>query len=287
MTMTTLILQVVTNGFVVGLIYALTAAGFSLIYGHAKILFFTIGEIHMLGAMMVYYLAVVVHIPYVAALAIVVLVLGLLGVLLERFLFRTLRGNDLVVAFSFLALALLIAGVALEVFGERSKAVPTLFTGQIKLLGAIIALDKLFIGVLALVILIGFHFFFRWTKTGRGIRAVSQDAEAAFLMGIDVNRTNALTFFLALGVAGAGGGLVAPLYYVDVFMGNSVLMTTFIVVVLGGLGSFPGAIVGGLFIGMLESFGYTFLGGITTLLCFVAVIILLIFRPEGFLGQKT
>jgi len=282
----TLIAQVILNGLVSGLIYALTAAGFSLIYGHANILFFAIGDAYMLGAVTFYTLIAKAGLPYYAALILVVLGLGLFGVLLERVLFRHLHGNDLTFAFASLALGMLIVGVALEVFGEQGKGLPSPFPGKIKLLGVMLTWDKLAIVGEALAILIGLHLFFSRAKIGRAIRAVSQDGEGAKLMGIDVNRTKALTFFLALAVAGGAGALVTPLYYADVFMGFPVLMTTLIVVVLGGLGSFSGAIVGGIFIGLLESFGYTFLGGITTVILFLAVIGLLIFRPHGLLGHE-
>jgi branched-chain amino acid transport system permease protein len=146
--------------------------------------------------------------------------------------------------------------------------------------------DKLVIVLVAVVILIGLHLLFQRTKIGRAVRAVSQDAEAARLMGVNINLNKSLTFFLSMVVTGLGGALVTPLFYADVFMGAPVLMTTLIVVVLGGLGSFPGAILGGLFIGLLESFGYTFVGGITTLILFLAVIGFLIFKPQGLLGHE-
>jgi branched-chain amino acid transport system permease protein len=280
-----LIAQSILNGLVAGLIYALTAAGFSLLYGHANILFFAIGDAYMLGAITFYTLIAEVGLSYFSALILVVAALGMLGVLLERFLFRHLHGNDLTFAFASLALGMLIVGVALEVFGEQGKGLPSPFPGRIRFLGVMLTWDKLVIVSVALAIVIGLHLFFGLAKIGRAIRAVSQDVEGAKLMGIDVDRTRALTFFLALAVAGGAGALVTPLYYADVFMGVPVLMTTLIVVVLGGLGSFPGAIVGGIFIGLLESFGYTFLGGITTVILFLAVIGLLIFRPQGLLGH--
>jgi branched-chain amino acid transport system permease protein len=281
-----LLAQVILNGLVSGLIYALTAAGFSLIYGNANILFFTIGEVYMLGAIFFYFLVVQAGIGYFSALILVLFAMGSLGVILERTLFRYLKGNDLTFAFATLALGMLIAGIALETFGERGKGVTSPFSGKITFWGLMITWDKVVVVFTAIVILIGLHFFFARSKVGRAIRAVSQDTEAARLMGIDINKTNALTFFLGLSLAGSAGALVTPLYYADVFMGAPVLMVTLIVVVLGGLGSFPGAIMGGVFIGLLESFGYTFLGGVTTLISFLAVIALLIFRPQGLLGRK-
>lgn len=273
------------SGLTTGLIYALTASGFSLIYGQANILFFTLGEIYMLGAISGYFFIVITKAPYFLALGSVVLGLGFFGIIVERFLFRPLKGNVLTFVFASIALGMLIAGVSLEIFGQTTRSISTPFPGSMSVLGVIIPRDKLAIVIISLVIIFALHFFFKRTKAGRAIRAVSQDIDAARLVGIDVNRTNALIFFFALATAGSAGMLVAPLYYVDVFMGAPILTTTLIVVVLGGLGSFPGAIAGGLFIGLLESFGYAFFGGITSLLSFIVVIIVLIFRPQGLYGR--
>jgi branched-chain amino acid transport system permease protein len=284
--MFTLITQVLLNGVISGLIAALTAAGFSLIYGNANILFFAIGDIYMLGAIFFYFFVANLGLPYFGALIAVLVILGLVGVAVEWGLYRHLRGNELTFAFASLALGMLIAGVALEYFGEQGRGLPNPFRGALRCFGVAVTLDKIAVVMVTMVILMGFHLFFRFTKTGWAIRAVTQDLEAAKLMGVDTNRLKSLIFFLAFAVAGMAGALVAPLYYVDVFMGAQVLMTTLTVVVLGGLGSFPGAIMGGILIGLLESFGYTFLGGITTVITFIAVIGLLIFRPQGLLGSK-
>ena len=281
-----LLIQVLTNGLVNGLIYALTAAGFSLIYGHAGVLFFALGEIYMLGAICCYLYMIGLGLPYFIALGLAVLTLGLFGVLLERFLFRYLEGkDDLVFALASLALGMLIVGIALETFGERGKAIEAPFSGIINMGGIILTVDKLVIMIISVAIILGLHSFFKYSRWGRAIRAVSQDSDAAQLVGVHLNKAKGLTFFLALGAAAAAGGLIAPLFYVDVFMGGPVLMTTLIVVVLGGLGSFPGAIFGGLFMGLIESFGYTFLGSITTIVSFVVVIVVLIIKPAGLFGR--
>jgi branched-chain amino acid transport system permease protein len=282
-----LVFQALTNGLVNGMVYALTAAGFSLIYGHANILFFALGEIYMLGAVLTYVFISNFGIPYFAALGISILILGFFGVFLERFFFRYLEGKDgLVFALASLALAMLISGIALETFGERGKAISAPVKGIINMSGVILPSSKLLIVIISLALLLGLHFFFKLTRSGRAIRAVSQEADAAQLVGVSLNYVKGVTFFLALAIAAGGGGLIAPLYYVDVFMGAPILMTTLIVVVLGGLGSFPGAIAGGLFIGIIESFGYTFLGGITTMVSFFIVIFILIIKPEGLFGHE-
>jgi branched-chain amino acid transport system permease protein len=282
-----LVLQVILNGIIQGLVYALCAAGFSLIYGQANILFFTLGEIYMLGAVLTWVFTSLFGLPFFVSIALSFIMVGLFGIVLERYLFRLLIGkvSPLIVAFASYVLGMLIVGFTMETFGERAQAIPHPFRGKLDIFGVILTVDKLAVVLMAVAIVLGLQLFFKFAKAGQAIRAVAQDEDAAQLVGVNINRSKALTFFLALGVAAVAGGLVTPLSYVESNIGMPVLMTTLIVVVLGGLGSFSGAIVGGLFIGLLESFGYTFLGGISTILSFLVVIVVLIFRPQGLLGR--
>ena len=276
-----MLLQVFVNGLLGGLVYALLAAGFSLIFGAARVLFFAHGEIYMLGAVAVYLLVSQSGLPYPVALILGCLSVGLFGVIIERGLFRRFRGHGLPFAILTLALAMILSSSVLLAFGERPKGVPTPFPGQIELFGASLTLDRLAIIFDSVAIIIALHFFLQRTRAGRAIRAVSQDEEAAASLGIDINHANRLTFFIALAVGAAAGGLIAPLYSVDAFMGTPVLMVTLMVVVLGGLGSFPGAIIGGLILGITQSLLYTFVGGQTVILMFVIVMLVIIFRPQG------
>jgi branched-chain amino acid transport system permease protein len=280
-----LLLPVLLNGVVSGLIYALLAAGFNLLFGAAGILFFAHGEIYMLGAIVAYWLTMGAGIPYPLVLILVLLGAGLFGAIIERSLFRPLRGRDFATFISSLALATIISNSALLTFGERPKAIVSPFTGRIVLFGAVLTIDRAVLIVVSMAVITALYLFLQRTRAGRAIRAVSQDAGAAALMGISINHTNMQTFFVALATCAAGGVLIAPLYAVDAFMGTPVLMVTLIVVVLGGLGSFPGAIIGGLLLGLINSFGYTFIGGVTSLFSFVVVIIVIIFRPRGLYGR--
>jgi len=280
-----LIIPCLLNGLVSGLIYALLAAGFNLIFGAARIVFFAHGEIYMLGAIGAYWLIMGTGIPYPLVLILVPLGVGLFGVVVERIIFRPLRGHDFPIFVSSLALAMIISNSALLTFGERPKAIVSPFTGKIVLFGAVLTMDRLILIFVSVAVITALYLFLHRTRAGRAIRAVSQDAESAALVGISMNRTNMQTFFIALAICAAGGVLIAPLYVVDAFMGTPVLLVTLIVVVLGGLGSFPGAIIGGLLLGLIQSFGYTFIGGVTSLISFAVVIIVIIFRPRGLYGR--
>jgi len=273
------------NGVVAGSIYAVVAVGFSLIFGVAKVMFFTHGEIYMLGAVAGFFFLQKLGVPYPLAIIIVMIGIGLLGLLVERFL-RPLRGQDLAILLVTIALGMFIANSAMHIFGHTPIAVPTQVSGTISIFGTTISLERVVIVLAAAAIVLALHFFIQRAKAGQAIRAVAQDREAAQLQGIDINRSAAIVFFIACGTTGAAGVLIAPLYYVDVFLGTSALMRTFIVVIIGGLGSFPGAIAGGLFLGFIESFGYALVGGLSHLISFAVVIVLLIVRPQGLLGRE-
>lgn len=208
--MSVLIFQVITNAIVNGLVWALTATGFSLIYGSANILFFALGEVYMLGAVLTFIFTVQAGIPYFLAVLLVMIIIGIFGVFLERYVFRNLVGNDLVFSLVSIAIGMVIVGVALEAFGEKGKAIGTPFPGKIDLLGVILTYDKLMIVLISTAVILLLHAFFRLTKSGRAIRAASQDSDVAQLVGVNINRVKGLAFFLALAVA-AGAGTHRPL----------------------------------------------------------------------------
>ena len=268
-----------------GLIYALVASGFSLIFGIARVFFLAHSEIYMLGAVGGVYLIQEVGIPYFLALLIVMFFSGAFGLLVERFL-RPLHGEELPTLITSIALGILISHSALFIFGRESKGVIFPFQGAINLFGASLTIEKLAVSCISVAILVGLHFFCQRTKVGQSIRAVSQDKEAAMLQGIDPNYSQALTFAIAFVAAGAAGILVAPIFFVDVFLGEASLGTMLFVVILGGLGSFPGAIAGGLTLGFINSFGSYFIGHFAELLGFVAVIVILSVMPRGLMGRE-
>ncbi len=278
--------QTFINGLELGLIYALMAIGFSLIYGTAKIIFCTHGEIYMIGGMAAYFLVSQEGLPYFPALIFIMLSLGIFGLVIDRVLFRRLYGNDLSIFMASIGLAIVLSSVFLLIFGGQSRGIGSPFHGAIKVMGIHFSVNKLIVALISIGIILILHFFFHKVKAGQAVRAYAQDPEAAALQGISANRTVPLTFFVSLSVAGGAGVLVAPVYFADVFMGTPSLLNTFIVVILGGIGSFPGAIAGGLFLGILHSFGSLFIGELSFLLSFIIIIIFLIIRPQGFFGHE-
>ncbi len=278
-------IQVLVNGLMLGLTYALIASGFSLIYGIMRLLNFAHGDFYMLGAFATYLLCERVGMDYFSALLLSMVLVALLGVITYHFFFRPFRDQhdpSVVIA---LGVAMLIGGLAPLVFGEKDQSVSPVFSGVIRVLGVTLSLERIFVIVMAIVLMIALTLFIKFTKIGQAMRAVAQDQEAAALQGIGVNSTFMMCMAISSALAGAAGSLLAPLFVVNPFIGTHAVLKALVVVVIGGMGSIPGAIAGGLLLGFVESIGNTFLGGVTEILGFVIVMLVLIFKPQGLFGH--
>jgi branched-chain amino acid transport system permease protein len=281
----TFFVQVFVNGLMLGLTYVLIASGFSLIYGIMRLLNFAHGEFYMLGAFATYLLCERLGVNYFAAMVLSMIIIAVLGILVYRFFYRPFRDQhdpSLVIA---LGIAMLIGGLALLVFGEKDKSISPVFSGVIKVLGATLSMERIVVIIMAVILMAALTFYIKFSKTGQAMRAVAQDREAAALQGIGVDSTFTLCMAISSALAGAAGALLAPLFFVNPFLGMHAVLKALVVVVIGGLGSIPGAIAGGLLLGFVESFGNTFLGDITEILGFVMVMLVLLFRPQGLFGH--
>ena len=280
--------QVALNGLVLGLSYSLLALGFTLIFSIMGVVNIAHADLYMLGGFLTYYLFGVYHINYFVVLIIVLLVLGCFGAVLERFLFRRLRGQGFAGPMILsLGLLLLIEGAALLIFGEREKGIPSPFPGIIKVAGVSFGAERLMILVVSALLLIGLFWFVGRVKSGQAMRALAQDAEAAYLQGININRMSMLSFAIGVGLAGVAGALLSPLSFVSYSIGSYLILKCFIVVVLGGLGSMPGCLVGGLMLGFIETFSLTYLPSHQSyLIIFGLVLVVLLIRPQGIMGRS-
>lgn len=274
------------NGLMLGMTYVLIASGFSLIYGIMRLLNFAHGEFYMLGAFATYLLCERLGLDYFTAIALSMIIMAILGVLVYHVFFRPFRDQhdpSLVIA---LAIAMLIGGLGLLIFGDEDKSVPSPFPGVIKVLGVTLSMERIVVIIVAIILMATLTFYIKYSRMGQAMRAVSQDREAAALQGIGVNSTFTLCMAISSALAGAAGALLAPLFFVNPFIGMHAVLKALIVVVIGGLGSIPGAIAGGLLLGFVESIGNTFLGNITEMLGFVLVMVVLMFRPQGLFGYE-
>jgi branched-chain amino acid transport system permease protein len=291
--------QLIWNGVFVGSFYALVALGYSMVYGIIKLLNFAHGDLYMLGAFVGFGVLSVAgglatSLGFVALLAVLIismLVTGTAGLLLERVAYRPLRSAP--------RLSVLITAVgasfAIEygmrlVAGPNPQVYPVRLSGTpVNVLGARITLQQVGLILIAVLLMAALQWLIMGTGTGRAMRAISQDPKAALYMGINVDAVIARTFFIGSALAGAAG-VMAGGYYgkIDFLMGFIIGLKAFTAAVIGGIGNIRGAMLGGLALGLLESFGTAWLGGQwRDVFAFSFLILFLTLRPTGILGERV
>ena len=274
-------------GLLLGGIYALIALGLNLIFGVIRVVNFAHAELVMLG---MYGTLLCVNMlgfePYLS-LVVVVPLLFLIGVLVQRLIIQPLQNEHMMQMFATFALLTILQNIVL-VFtrGEGYSVTTALAASGIQLGEVRVTATRLivFVSVTALSILL--HYFLKSTLTGKSIRAVTQDRQAARLMGIDVERTFMVTFGIGAGLAGVAGVLLAPVYTLSPGIGGNFILAAFAVVVLGGLGSVAGAYFGGLIVGIIEALAGTFIDPeLKQAIWFLIFVAVLVVRPTGLFGQ--
>jgi len=281
------VIQTLMYGLTIGVVYVLMALGFTLIFGILRIVNFAHGEFYMIGAFMVRELCARVGLNYFASVVVAAVAVGLLGVAVERGLFRPFRDKVehqvLIVSFA-LSVALQQMGVIL--WGAEDVSIDAPFSGVVRWGGFVFPRDRLVAVGACLVILAGFYVMLKRTRIGLAMEAVVQDPEAALIQGIRVDRVYAFTFGIGTLLAAAAGGLVGPVFSLTPYMGTLPLVKAFIAVILGGMGSVTGAVVGGLVIGISETFLSTYFGGAAAaILQFAVIMLILVLKPAGLFGR--
>ena len=278
--------QIIANGFVLGLGYVLVASGFTLIFSITRIFNFAHGEIYMLGAFATYYFREVFGYNYALSILLAMILMFVLGILLERVFFRPLRGYLYPPFMMSLGLILIISAGAMHIFGTQLKVISAVVPGVVNILGARISWERLIVIFSCAVIMTALYLFIKYTKVGMALRAIAQNSEAASLMGVSHDQMAALAFGIGSALAAVAGGIMAPLFYVDPHIGGPAVFKALIVVLLGGIGSIPGAVVGGLALGFIESLGLTFIGMPAYIVSWIMVMLVFAFRPMGILGKQ-
>lgn len=282
-----LILQLTLNGISLGLTYVLVAMGLTIIFSIMGIVNFAHGEFYMLGAFVVFVVVTTLHQNVFLGILAAIIVVGIIGMLFERFVFRKFSGqhlNGLVVS---LGVSILLTSLALLIWGGDDQAVASPFRGKtIDLFGITSSVERLGVMVISMVVLAFVYYFVMYTKIGQAMRAMAQDKEAAALQGISTNRIGALSFSLGCALAGLAGALLAPIYFVSPFIGGAPVFKAFVVIVLGGLGSIFGAFVGGILLGMIDSVSVYLFGTMGDIAGFVILILFIIFKPTGLFGNE-
>lgn len=281
----TILGQVVVNGISLSAIYILVALGFTLLFGIMRVVNFAHGEFAMLGAFALYYLMKDAQLPWLVALPVGVIGVAAASMALEWLVFRWFyqRMFESMIGLLGLSMMLMFGGVLVWDVYERNM--PAISDEVLSLGDVILPVDRLVVVLIAVAALAGFYLFIRHTRAGLAMRATAQDVEIAETQGVDTRRTYRTAFFVAILLAALAGALWGQIYAVSPFLGERPLMMAFIVVILGGMGSIPGAALGGLILGLTESFVGTFYGAAASaFLSFGVVIVLLIVRPWGILG---
>ena len=271
-----------------GAIYAIVALSFVLLYNSAKALNFALGEFVMVGAFLVLTFESILGLnPWLAA-ALGIAGTGLLGVVFERFVYHPLRDRPpLTFGIATVATGIILQNAALIIWGPDPKGMrPLVGARPIPIFNAVITPQHLFIGIVTLLLLGALYFLFFKTRPGRKMRATAQDQEMAQMMGVSVNAMLAGTFALASVLAGTAGWLLAPVIFVYPSMGVAVLLKAFVAVVIGGFGSIPGAVVGGVLYGLLEVLVAGYLSSAyRDVILFSILIAVLLLRPQGLFGE--
>lgn len=287
-----LLIQQLVNGLAVGSIYALIALGYTMVYGTIKLINFAHGDVYMMGAFIGYFAVMVLKLNVFLALLLAMVACAVLGVVIERVAYKPLRKSTRVAALiTAIGVSYLLENVMSYFFGAESRPFPSDFgTETFTLFGDVSVNGKqiLIFGITVLLMAL-LQFIVRYTKMGKAMRAVAVDEQAAQLMGIDVNGVISFTFALGSALAGIAGVLVGVYYNtISTTMGITVGLKAFVAAVLGGIGSIPGAMVGGYLIGLLETmvsfFGYSpYRDGVVYFLLFIILIVL----PAGLFGKNV
>jgi len=277
------------NGILIGGMYSLFALGLAVIYGVFKVMNFAHGEFYMLGGYVAYFMWSFFGLPNLIGIFASVGVMMLLGVVLERAFVTPMyeKGGEMYALIITFALSSILWTSALLAFGPFHKALPYIFPGSVNIMGVIVGLDRLASFTAAVVAVALFWIFIFRTSYGKAIRAVAHDKDVAALMGVNTDRIQMLTFGLAAGLAGAAGVLLSTTLILDPEIGQVLIIKAFIILVLGGMGSMRGALVGGILLGVTEALGSAYIstayGGAFG---FILLIVILVIRPSGIFGYE-
>ena len=279
------------NGISLGSIYALIALGYTMVYGIAKMLNFAHGDIIMVGGFTVFTAMSTEWCPVWLSVVIGILVCTVLGVVVEKVAYKPLRNaSPLAVLITAIGVSYLLQNVALIIFGSASQS----FTSVVKNVapvtigGVTISMETIISIVVSVIIMVCLTFFINKTKAGKAMLAVSEDKGAAQLMGINVNSTISLTFAIGSALAGVASVLLCSSYpQISPYTGSMPGIKAFVAAVFGGIGSIPGAMIGGILLGVIENLSKAYISSqLSDAIVFLVLIVVLIVKPTGIMGKK-
>lgn len=280
-------IQQLFNGLTIGSIYALVALGLTLVYGILHIPNFAHGALYMMGGYITFTMMTKYELNYWLAICVSIIVVGLIGVLMERFVFFPLRfSSPIQDNIAAIGILLFLEAFAQFVWGAEYQSMPTPYGQVVQIFGLTFTMQRLLIIIAAIVVMILLQLFLKKTFTGATIIAMSQNREGANLVGINTNKVAMLTFMISGGLAAIAASLSSPINLVFPGMGELVILKAFVILILGGMGSIPGAILGGYILGFSESLGATYISNdYKDIIAFALLIIILTVKPTGLFSK--
>lgn len=284
-----LFLQQVFNGIMLGSTYAMVALGLTLVYGILHVPNFAHGNMYMLGAYLGFFLITSYGFGFWVALVGSMVLMALVGMFLERVVYRPLRGQSHMNSFiAAIGALLFIETLVVSIWGPQGYRIPNPYPETIKVLNIVMSQQRLIVIISAIVLIVLLQLFIKKTTQGTTIEAVAQNREGAMLVGINVNSVSAMTFAISAALAAAAACLVAPIFMISPDMGVLLGMKAFVIVILGGLGSIPGAILGGYILGLIEALGGGYISAdYKDVFAFGALILILAIKPTGLFGKEA
>lgn len=282
-------LQQVLNGLTLGGIYGLVALGLTLVYGILHVPNFAHGGFYMIGAFVAFQAMVAWSWGYWAAMLVAAVAVAVLGIVSERLIFHPLRkASPLHPKIASIGLLLFLEAGAQALWGADFQRMPTPYTSIVEMGGITAPAQRLLIIVAAFALMVALHLFLTRTTTGSTIIAMAQNREGASMVGIDANRVSMLTFAISGVLAAVAATLYAPINLVYPAMGHLVITKAFVIIILGCMGSIPGAVLGGLIIGFAESFGAYYIStDYKDIIAFVLLVVILSLRPQGLFAKRS
>jgi branched-chain amino acid transport system permease protein len=285
--MAELLIQTAVNAAYAASYMALIAVGLVLIFGVMGVINFAHGELYMAGAYAIVYLYAGMQMPFLVAVAVGLAFVGCLGLVIEWAMFRPLRDNPLGGLIASIGFLLVLQSGAVLLFGVRAQNVPAVSRERLDIAGAVLTYDRFMVIAATIVLLAALWSFLRFTRFGRALRAVSQDREAAALQGISINQTARWAMFIGAALAGVAGALTAPLVPTTPYMGHAVIVTAFIIIIVGGIGSLEGAVIAAILYAVVHTLVTTFFDGvIANIVGLLLMLAVLIVRPQGLFGAQ-
>jgi branched-chain amino acid transport system permease protein len=286
----TVFIQNLINGVISGSYYAVLGVGLTVTWGVLKMINVAHGSFYMMGAYIFYTFSRILHFPVLPSILLSVAAVFLLGMVIERCVLAPSLGRGKFGDAPFiltLAIGILLENAAQLIWGEKNVGVPYFNDSILEIMGVTMAVQRLIVAAVAMVTLIAVLVIIKKTKFGWAISATAQDIFSATLMGINTKKIYMVTFGMAVALCAIAGCLLAPIYGINPWMGGSIQLKSFVICIVGGLGSIGGSIVAGLLLGIIESFATQFLGsGWQNVIAYALVIVMFWFKPAGIFGKK-